>query len=88
MSWVFPASGCVWKRRGDSTFPCPVVATVLLALVVAGPCPVLPPLGITNQLPGFQGNVPWVLAGLQKDANITQQVRPCVCWGGGRARQL
>ena len=31
-------------------------------------------LGITNQLPGFQGNVPWVVAALQHDTNITQQV--------------
>jgi len=29
-------------------------------------------LGIMNELPGFQGNVPWAIAALQKDSNITQ----------------
>ena len=30
-------------------------------------------LGITGQLPGFQGNIPWPLAGLHNDTNVTQQ---------------
>jgi len=30
-------------------------------------------LGIVSQLPGFQGNVPWALAALKSDSNITQQ---------------
>lgn len=30
-------------------------------------------LGIVSQLPGFQGNVPWALAALKGDSNITQQ---------------
>ena len=30
-------------------------------------------LGIVGQLPGFQANVPWVLAAIQTDKNITQQ---------------
>ncbi len=30
-------------------------------------------LGIASELPGFQGNVPWALSTVQKDANLTQQ---------------
>jgi hypothetical protein len=30
-------------------------------------------LGMISELPGFQGNVPWPLAALQNDSNITQQ---------------
>ncbi len=30
-------------------------------------------LGIVGQLPGFQGNVPWALATLKSDSNMTQQ---------------
>ena len=30
-------------------------------------------LGIVGQLPAFQGNVPWALAALQRDSNMTQQ---------------
>ena len=30
-------------------------------------------LGIVSQLPAFQGNVPWSLAAILKDANISKQ---------------
>lgn len=30
-------------------------------------------LGIVSQLPGFQGNVPWALAAVKSDSNMTQQ---------------